>query len=168
SGRAVPAAAGALPRLSHRYPPEHHQTTMRAARFEQYLRDLLSGSANPAIKDVVTFADAGHKASPFGLVVTFTTGARIYLQIVRTSAQGGESADKPEVVKTGDVLAPVPDPGFALESDRVNVRAFEAWLAALVTNSGSEEIQGVRTFSGKTHRFGVEVSFYNGARAFVY
>ncbi|MFO7251837.1 MAG: hypothetical protein DIU60_013895 [Actinomycetes bacterium] len=141
---------------------------MRAARFEQYLRDLLSGSANPAIKDVVTFADAGHKASPFGLVVTFTTGARIYLQIVRTSAQGGESADKPEVVKTGDVLAPVPDPGFALESDRVNVRAFEAWLAALVTNSGSEEIQGVRTFSGKTHRFGVEVSFYNGARAFVY
>ncbi|GGM88887.1 hypothetical protein GCM10010106_40240 [Thermopolyspora flexuosa] len=141
---------------------------MRAARFEQYLRDLLLGSANPAIKDVVTFADAGHKASPYGLQVTFTTGARILLQIVRTSAQGGESADKPEVVKTGDAPAPVPDPGFGLENDRVNVRAFEAWLAALVTNGGNPEVQEVRTFHGKTHRYGVEVAFHSGARAFVY
>ncbi|MEV5408634.1 hypothetical protein AB0K60_07325 [Thermopolyspora sp. NPDC052614] len=141
---------------------------MRAARFERYLRDLLAGSGNLAIKDVMTFGEVGYDSLPNGLQVSFLTGARIYLQVVRTSPPGGDSLDNPEIIKSGEALALVPEPAFGVENNRVNVKKFEVWLTARINNSGNSEIQGVRNFQGKAHRYGIDVVFYNGAHAYVY
>jgi hypothetical protein len=141
---------------------------MRATRFERYLCDLLAGCGDPAIKDVLTFSEAGYTALPNGVQVSFVTGARIFLQIVRTSPPGGDAADQDEVIKTGEALAPVPEPQFGVENNRVSVKKFEDWVAARIINSGSSEIHSVRTFQGRTHRYGIDVTFHNGAHAYVY
>lgn len=140
---------------------------MRTARFETYLRDLLAGSGNPAIKDVKTFTDAGISDLPAGVEVSFVTGARILLQIVRTSPPGGEKGDQAEKVTEGDVLPAVAEPAFTVD-DHVDVKAFETWLTARLHNSGSPEIQDVRTFQGRSHRYGIDVTCHNGAHLYTY
>jgi hypothetical protein len=141
---------------------------MRTRRFETHLRDLLTASGNPAIKDVRTFSEVGYTELPYGLQVSFVTGASILLQIVRTSPPGGDNSEQAEKIVEGSPLPPVEEPPFAVSDDRIDVKSFETWLAARITNSGSPEIQAVGSFHGKSHRFGIDITFYNGGHAYTY
>jgi hypothetical protein len=141
---------------------------MRVTRFESFLLNLLTASGTPAIKDVQVLSQPEDRALPRGIDVWFVTGARIILQTVGAAPPGGDSSDREERIVEGTPLPQVEEPAFAPTDDRIDVRAFETWLAAKITNSGHAEIQGVRTFTGHSHRFGIDVAFYNGAHTYTY
>lgn len=139
---------------------------MRITRFETFMHDLLARSGSSAIKDVRTFAEAGHTDKPAGIEVTFQTTASVLLQFVRTSPPGGDSNSQPVV--EGDVLPPSDLPAFDPADGKISVKNFETFLAALVETSGSTEIKAVRTFTGRSHKFGIQVDFYSGASGYMY
>lgn len=76
---------------------------MRVLRFEALMRDLLTDADHPEITGVQTFAEAGYTDKPVGLVVSFASGAQVFIQFVRTSL--GDDHSKPEyVVRKDDLL----------------------------------------------------------------
>lgn len=64
---------------------------MRVQRFEAYLKELLTAQNHDEITDVRTFAEADYTDKPNGLVIDFASGARVFIQFVRTSPPGGEN-----------------------------------------------------------------------------
>lgn len=61
---------------------------MKVRPFETYLKQLIEADASPAIGGVQTFAEAGLTDKPCGLKVTMASGAKVYVQFVRTSIPG--------------------------------------------------------------------------------
>lgn len=138
---------------------------MRTARFETFLCELLASSAHPAIKNLATFEEAGLTPElPRGVEVTFVTGARIVLQIVRTAADGG---DQNATDLEGEPPAAVETPAFEV-AEQVRTKDFETWLTALLINSQNPEIREVKSFTGRSHRYGIATTFHNGAKTFIY
>lgn len=108
---------------------------------------------------------------PYGLVVTYSTGARVLLQIVGTTAPG-DDLSAPEQAVEGDAPAgelPVP---AVVDRGRVLLERVEAQVAELVVNSGSREVAGVEVFSRREQtgavRFGARFDFHSGAVVYVY
>jgi hypothetical protein len=139
---------------------------MRLARFVTYLSDLISSTPNPVVNEVTGYT--GTDDTPNGLQVAFATGASIVLGLVRTAASGGDASDSSERIIEGEPPQQIDVPSFDLDGQRVSVKRFEAWLAALITNSKNTEVQSVRTFQGTAHRYGIDVTFHSGARIYVY
>ena len=76
---------------------------MRVLRFETLIRDLLVEVDHPEITKVQTFTEAGYTDKPVGLVVSFASGAQVFIQFVRTSL--GDDHSQPEyVVRKDDPL----------------------------------------------------------------
>ncbi|MFB4265284.1 hypothetical protein [Nonomuraea sp. GTA35] len=141
---------------------------MRVTRFESFLLNLLTSSGNAAIKDVQVLSQPEDRALPRGIDVWFVTGARIILQTVGAAPPGGDSSEREERIVEGAPLPSIEEPAFAVADDRIDVKSFEEWLAAKIANSGNAEIEGVRTFTGHSHRFGIDVAFHNGAHTYTY
>ena len=138
---------------------------MRPARFESFLRDLFRDVAGQ-VEQVCTVQEAGVARHPYGLVVTYSTGARVLLQIVGTTAPG-DDLSAPEQAVEGDAPAgelPVP---AVVDRGRVLLERVEAQVAGLVVNSGSREVAGVEVFSRRKQpgavRFGARFDFHSGA-----
>lgn len=134
---------------------------MKTTQFEQYLLDIVAGSG---IDSVETFGEAGVTAFRNGVQVSFTSGARALLQIVRTSPPGTPPA--------GYVAEPRPrprteEPSF-IEGGRVDVKTFAMWLAARILNGGNPDVWDARVFHGVSHRVGVDVTVRDGAHVYVY
>lgn len=76
---------------------------MRVERFKEYLRESLAGAGNPGITGVDTFPVPNDEVT--GIKVTCSDGITIYLQVVRTSAPGGDDHSKPETIVTKHTTA---------------------------------------------------------------
>ena len=135
---------------------------MRLSRWEPWVREVLAEA--PGVGSVTSFADAGFTDKPCGTIITLASGARLYVQWVRTSVSGGEDQSQPEEPKTGPALDPVGVPALPT-SGPVSMSLIEEWLVAVITNGGSDEIRSV---SGKSDRsgqqpYGLSVAMHSGA-----
>ncbi|MEU6342236.1 hypothetical protein ABZ883_14990 [Streptomyces sp. NPDC046977] len=145
---------------------------MRPQRFEDTLKALLQQSGGQ-VKKVAPARDAGWDRNPFGLAVTYQTGARVLLQIIATSADG-EKYDQPEgaPAEGETALAPVPVPDV-FDSGKVQLGLVDQHLAALLVNSGSRELARVEAYSSEPEahnaiKYGVRATYHDGSRINVY
>ena len=143
---------------------------MRPARFESFLSDLFR-QASGQVTEVQTVKEAGYDRCPYGLVVTYATGARVLLQIVGTTAPG-DDLSTPEQIVEGEAPPdelPVPEP---VDGGRVRLDRVDGHLAALVANSGNREVADVEVFSQRAQpgavRYGARFAFHSGATVYVY
>jgi hypothetical protein len=121
----------------------------------------------PGVASVAPFADEGITDKPCGNVITLSTGARLYVQWVRTAAAGGEDQSQPEVPVTGQAPEPVGVPALPA-SGRTSMALVEEFLVAVITNGKSDEIKSV---SGKTDRsgqqpYGLTIAMHSGANVY--
>lgn len=141
---------------------------MRPARFQTWLLDLLE--KQPQVTAVQTVEESGYSRHPYGLVVTYATGARVLLQIIATTAPG-DSLGKPEQVMEGDAPAEQPVPEL-VDGGRVRLDRVDQHLAALVANSGSREVASVEAFSRRAQpgavKYGACVAFHDGSTVYLY
>lgn len=137
---------------------------MRVRRFADFAKTLLEEAAPPAVRSIQTFAEAGYTAKPRGLLITFATGARVYMQFV---GSGGGSYDEPEQIVEGAPPEPVPVPELILQRGKLRLQDFELYMRALLLDSDSKEIREVEAFSPREkpgyHRYGLGVHFHGGA-----
>jgi hypothetical protein len=144
---------------------------MRPARFETTLKDLLQQAGGP-VKDVTTVADAGYDRHPYGLVVTYATGARVVLQFVQTSAPGDDFSQPEQIIESGTAPTPTPMPDDLFDGGRLQLGAVDRHLAALVTSSGSREVRGAEAFSTRASKgaieYGVKIEFHDESTIYVY
>jgi hypothetical protein len=71
---------------------------VRIDRFKEYLRETIAGSGHPGVTGVDTFPVPHDEIT--GIKVTCSDGITIYLQVVRTSAPGGDDPGAPETIVT--------------------------------------------------------------------
>ncbi|WP_181790326.1 hypothetical protein [Streptomyces phytophilus] len=145
---------------------------MRPARFETTLKTLLQQAGGP-VQDVRTVSEAGYDRHPYGLVVTYATGARVVLQFVQTSAPGDSDFSKPEQIIEGDSApTPMPMPDDLIDGGRLQLRAVDRHLAALVTASGSREVRSAEAFSTRDSKgaieYGLKIEYHDDSTIYVY
>lgn len=144
---------------------------MRPARFETALKDLLQQAGGP-VQDVTTVAEAGYDRHPYGLAVTYATGARVLLQVVATSAAGDDYARPEQIIEGDAVPVPTPMPDDLFDNGRLQLRAVDRHLAALVTASGSREVHSAEAFSTRDRKgaveYGLKIDFHDGSVIYVY
>ncbi|WP_326637005.1 hypothetical protein OG884_25700 [Streptosporangium sp. NBC_01755] len=141
---------------------------MRPKRFEMFMKDQLTGSGSDSIKSVATFDEIAFTSKPCGLQIEFVTGARVMLQIVRSSPPGGEDFGQDEKVIEGEALEPVPGVDVLITGGKLNVESVERYLTVLLTNSGNREIKSLRPFVGKGQKYGINVGFHSGANCYIH
>jgi hypothetical protein len=138
---------------------------VRPARFPEFAADLIRQSGGHMVKDVATLQDAGFTTAPYGLVITFPTGATAVVHTV------GASETKEDQVIEGDApVDPLPFPEGLGAEGKFKLSDVEAWLAAVLTSGGSREISGVDAWStqkdGRPEHAGVTVQFHGGSRVY--
>lgn len=145
---------------------------MRLPRFETFLRQLVTDAASGGrvIATVTTFRDEGMDDPPCGLVFATTHGHKLWLGMVRTSPDGGEDFAAPERISEADTPpAPIETPELALVDGKLHLADVDAWLRALLINSGSRELPAVEAVKlisdnpGHYNRHGLKLRFHNGA-----
>lgn len=143
---------------------------MRPERFETLLKSLLE-EAGAAVQAVETVRDAGYTRHPYGLIVTYRTGARVLLQIVQTSPRV-EDFTQPEQIIEGDTApehVTVPD---VFNQGKVSMQLVDQHLRAVVLNSGSREIADGEAFSTRKTpgavRYGAKFTFHDESTIYVY
>lgn len=114
---------------------------MRLPRWAPWIGEVLANS--PAITDVTPFEAAGITHKPCGHVVTLRTGARVYLQWVRTAATVvDDDHAKPEQGVPGAPTEVVPEVTLPT-SGQIPLRLIEQHLVALIANTEHPEIAEV-------------------------
>lgn len=144
---------------------------MRPQRFEDLLKNLLQ-QAGGQVKDVATVKEAGYDRHPYGLSVTYTTGARVLLQFVGTLPDGDKHTTPEQIVEGEQALPEVPVPDV-FEGGKVQLGLVDQHLAALLANSGNREIASVTPYTAEPDdhtavRYGLRVIFHDGSRIQVY
>ena len=107
---------------------------------------------------------------PYGVHVRFATGSELRLGVMAASPPG-EDHSKPEVPVTGEppTETAVPDP----LSKPFEPVAAEQYIAAILTNSGNNEIKNVYGYSSRatptspTAHPGVGVEFHSTGKGFL-
>lgn len=134
---------------------------MRPQRFVEFAVKALAQA--PDVRTVEPWQEDSKR--PFGLKVTFTSGAQIWPAITYTAAPG-EKADEPEVPVEGEPPAEVAFPGLA-QGGKISIKAAELYLAAGLLNSGCREITEAYGYSHAdppNMHPGLGVKFGNGSR----
>ncbi|MFH9426028.1 hypothetical protein [Streptomyces sp. NPDC017529] len=140
---------------------------MRPQRFQDFVVETLAKAPD------VQHAEAWQEGTkrPYGVHVVFSSGAQLWAAAV-CQMPPGHNFDEPEVPVTGEPPAdgPVPD---LYEGGKVSPLRAEAYLAAVLGNSGSAEIvraygysDGATTTRPTAHP-GVGVVFHSGGRGFL-
>lgn len=141
---------------------------MRPMRFEPFLRDLLMQDGQ--VKDVQTVSDASYTRHPYGLIVTYQTGARALLQIVATG-RPGDKYDETEDIVHGDAPEPVAVPDV-IDGGKVQMASADRHILALILNSGNAEISRGEAYSTRegasTVPYGATIDFHDTSRIYVY
>ncbi|MEU5426869.1 hypothetical protein AB0H73_14865 [Streptomyces olivoreticuli] len=117
----------------------------------------------PEIRTVEPWQEGAKR--PYGLKITFTSGAQIWSAITYNAAPG-EKADEPEVPIEAEPPAEVPYPEL-LQGGKIPVRGAELYLAAALLNSNCPEITEVHGYSHSESpniNPGLGVKFHNGSR----
>ncbi|MFD8075786.1 hypothetical protein ACFV3E_24415 [Streptomyces sp. NPDC059718] len=144
---------------------------MRPQRFEEILQGLLK-QAGGQVKDVVTVREAGYDKHPYGLSVTYASGARVLLQVISVLADGDKHARPEQIIEGENALEPVPVPDV-FEGGKLQLAKVDQHLAALLINSGSREIASVTPYTDEPDdhtavRYGLRVAYHDTSRIHVY
>lgn len=145
---------------------------MRAQRFQDWLLEQLQADLPPAVSKAASFAEAGYTERPLGVALALSSGASVYVQIVRGSPPDGSDGRDEEPIADGEPPASVP-PVELPASGSVKTANVEAWLAAVVANSGHREIAQVERYSvsrdlgSEQQKYGVKVSCHSKADIFL-
>ncbi|RCV47738.1 hypothetical protein DEF23_25290 [Marinitenerispora sediminis] len=159
-----------LPAFHH--PASTEVLTMRLRRFESFLHELLTKEAAPAVQSVRTFSEAGYRKRPAGIVLGFTNGGEVYLQVVRTSPSDGSDQREEEPIVTGEPPAAVP-PVELSAAGAVRTADIERWLVSVLANSGHNELARVNGYSATKdlgdgqQPYGVRVSCHSEAAIYL-
>ncbi|MFF3547060.1 hypothetical protein ACFYXD_35145 [Streptomyces platensis] len=108
---------------------------------------------------------------PFGVQVTFVTGSEMWLGVMAQAAPG-ESYDQPEKSVTDAPPAEVAVPEL-LQGGKVTPASAEAYIAAVLNNSGCPEIKRTYAYSEgatptrPTAHPGVGIEFHSKGRGFL-
>ncbi|MBB5431325.1 hypothetical protein [Nocardiopsis composta] len=141
---------------------------MRAPRFQDWLLEQLQADLPPAVSKAASFAEAGYTERPLGVALALSSGASVYVQIVRGSPDDGSDRKDEEPVVTGKPPAALPAVELPVAGS-VRTADVEGWLAHAVSASGHSEIAQVKRYStdpdlgSDTHKYGVKVSCHSGA-----
>ncbi|WP_329127222.1 hypothetical protein [Streptomyces sp. NBC_01465] len=123
---------------------------MRSERFQQYCLTALA--KGPDIQAVEPWSNTVER--PMGLALT-------------TVAAPGQKLDQTEIPVTGEKPAEIPLPDL-YEDGKISPARAELYLAALLTNGGSEELLRASGYSGRpvpAMHPGVGVEFHSGGKA---
>ena len=102
---------------------------MRPDRFQTILLNHLP--AVPGITKTVSFADAGHQRSPYGVIIHHHhNGASTWWQITATSRAGDDYAQPETAPVTGERVLEIPVPD--LTAKQIETAEVEAALAAVL------------------------------------
>ncbi|KIZ16868.1 hypothetical protein [Streptomyces natalensis] len=140
---------------------------MRPQRLMEFVAETLTNA--PEVQRAVPWQEGGVR--PYGVQVTFLTGAELWLGVMAQAAPG-ESYDEPEVPVTAEPPAEVAVPEL-LEGGKVTPLSAEAYIAAVLTNSGSAEIKRAygysegATMTRPTSAPGVGLEFHSAGRGFL-
>ncbi|MDT0265525.1 hypothetical protein RM844_04375 [Streptomyces sp. DSM 44915] len=129
---------------------------MRPASFQEFARDRYP--AVGGVREVEPWSEG--TARPFGLLVTFDSGVRLWQAVTAQPAATAEPA-------SGPPPAPVPQP--ELPAGRMTPVAIERFLVAAVANAGRAEMARVWGYSDReppASTPGLAVEFHSGARIF--
>lgn len=105
---------------------------------------------------------------PYGVQITFATGAEMWCGVVAAAPPGGYS-EKPTTEAPPAEIA-VPD---LLQGGKVTPLTAEAFIAATLNNAGNDEIKRVYAYSAgatptsPTAHPGVGLEFHDGGRGFL-
>jgi hypothetical protein len=108
---------------------------------------------------------------PAGVHITFATGSELWLAVTG-GGRPGEDYDRPEVPVTDAPPAEIPVPEL-LQSGKITPTSAEAYIAAVLNNSGCNEIKRTYAYSGgaaptqPTAHPGVGIHFHSDAKGFL-
>ncbi|WP_263170713.1 hypothetical protein [Streptomyces sp. SCSIO ZS0520] len=143
---------------------------MRPQRFEKFLRSLLEQDGN--VKEVQTAAESGHTKHPYGLAVTYRTGARVLLVWMATAAPGDNYEGEEAIVEGDPSPPPAPMPDDLLDGGKVKLAAVDKHMAALILGAGNQEIAAADIYSTREKRgaipYGVTLDFHDTSRLYLY
>jgi hypothetical protein len=163
------AGIGRLVNDQHTGEREH---IVRVERFGEWITGLARSNAGQV--QVQTWDESGITQQPgwehtAGLTLTSPAGGTIDIQWVHGRA-GGDRRDEAEKIVEGEPPAPVEPVVLAPAPDgRISAEQVEAWLAALITNSGSREVAKVTRYSHRradpnapaAHKYGITVDWHS-------
>ncbi|MFE1767201.1 hypothetical protein ACFW81_23660 [Streptomyces angustmyceticus] len=137
---------------------------MRPPRLEEFIVDTL-GKA-PEVQRAEAWQEGATR--PNGVHVAFTTGSELWIAVTG-GGRPGEDYGQPEVPVTDAPPAEVPVPEL-LHNGKVTPASAEAYIAAVLNNSGNTEIKSTYAYTAgdtPTAHPGVGIHFYSGARGFL-
>ncbi|MEU8682995.1 hypothetical protein [Streptomyces sp. NPDC048611] len=137
---------------------------MRPPRLMEFAVDAL-GKA-PEIQRAEAWQEGTTR--PAGIHLTFTTGSELWIAVAG-GGRPGENYDLPEVPVTDEPPAEVPVPDL-FQGGKATPLSAEAYLAAVLNNSGNNEIKRTYAYSAgdtPTAHPGVGIHFHSGARGFL-
>ncbi|WP_329467884.1 hypothetical protein [Streptomyces sp. NBC_01431] len=139
---------------------------MRPERFRQFCLDTL-----PQHGPDITAAEVweGDGAPPFGIVITFANGSRLWATITGVLAPGTK-VDDADMPVTGTAPEPVALPALCIDGQTSPALA-EAYLAAVLAQSGNNEVSNIYGYQQRLNQAaaypGVGIGFHNGARIYM-
>lgn len=137
---------------------------MRPPRLMEFVADTL-GKA-PEIQRAEAWQEGATR--PCGVHLTFATGSELWIAVTG-GGRPGENYDQPEVPVTDAPPAEVPVPDL-LQAGKVTPLSAETYLAAVLSNSGNNEIKRTYAYSTgdtPTAHPGVGIEFHSGAKGFL-
>lgn len=140
---------------------------MRPQRLTEFVVDTL-GKA-PEVQRTEAWQEGATR--PTGVHVTFATGSELWIAVTG-GGQPGEDYDKPEVPVTDAPPAEIPVPDL-LQNGKVTPLSAEAYIAAVLSNSGNTEIKRTYAYSAgatatsPTAHPGVGIEWHSGAKSFL-
>lgn len=150
---------------------------MRTTRFQPWLTRLVDAALPADVtrqdwQDTGIGQDPGEGDRTFGLVLTSPAGGTVYMRWVHGAPPGGDPADRPENIVTGEPPAPVPPIELAARDGRLGLVDVEQWLKAVIINAGDSEVASVTAYSERpdadrnVHPFGITIRWHNGGEAY--
>ncbi|PBC72262.1 MULTISPECIES: hypothetical protein [unclassified Streptomyces] len=136
---------------------------MRPHRLMEFVVDAL-GKA-PEVQRAEAWQEGTTR--PAGVHVTFITGSELWLAI--TGGRPGDDHSQPEVPVTDAPPAEMPVPDL-LRNGKITPSSAEAYLAAVLNNSGSAEIKRTYAYSADatpTVHPGVGIEFHSEAKGWM-
>jgi hypothetical protein len=133
---------------------------MRPRRFQPWAEQQIAASPDIARVEPV------EGDPPFVTRIEFKAGLALTVQWVGTAPPGGDQADQPERIVTGQPATPVEVPEMPARPGRADV---ERHLAALLTNASHKEIAEVTGYAqderlgSETWPYGLRVRCHSGA-----
>lgn len=142
---------------------------MRPPRLQEHLSYLVNADPQPTSARLL--GHCGYTTVPYGIVLTLPTGALVYFQCAGT-AWAGDDYSKPDRIEYGTPPPLISMPTLPTGSALTPLVQVERYLGALLTGAACGEVATVALYADRPRLgavpYGLNVSFHNGARGFVY